>query len=205
MPRLTGPKNVNNQILEQGYTDKPKPQSAKGFKIRSGGYDLDMNKSIDENMVEYVAWLKQQPDRTALFSRAPMLAFFSRNKIKDVIFVIRHPVHQYVSLTKKERHAEFVASYGGMNTKGGIDYWIQEWGRFARDAVESKNAIVRYEFAQEDARIIDLGIADPRPNKVFRNWTTARRNTSVLKPDLEKRLKDAVWDVYSKIYPAWEI
>jgi len=160
----------DQKLSSLGYQEYPTTAAMKGFEIRSG-FKLDPTVTIDKNLFAYVTHIRHSPKNNVLFSRAPMLGFFARNKISDVVFVVRHPLHQYISLTKAHRHFEFVKDYGGVNTLGGVNFFIQEWKRYVNDALGSNAKIIRYEYAKQDAQRIRKDIG-----KVFGKWKVGQRN-----------------------------
>ena len=190
----------DQQTSFKGYDDLPSKTAIQGFYRRSG-FLFDSEKSINDNLVAYVKNVLKYPSHNVMFSRAPMFGFFSRNKINGVIFVVRHPVHQYISLTKHQRHYEFVEDYGGVNTEGGVNFWIKEWGSYVRDALESGSHIVRYEFAQEDAK----KTRKKAVNKIFSSWVGNSRNAGVLNKKYESMMRDGLKDLYNEVYDSWNI
>lgn len=193
--------DFDQQLSVDGYSDFPTKSSIAGFRRRSG-FALDPTKSIDDNLVDYWKHMQASPGLVSMFSRAPMLGFFARhNFVKNVVFVVRHPVHQYLSLTKPNRHFEFVEASGGVNASASIAFWIREWGSFVRDALSSNACIIRYERAQSDASSADAFVAD-----VFRKWDGSKRNHTGLDSVFEEQLREGVRDEYKEVYGAeWRL
>lgn len=186
----------DQQLDHRGYAARPSAASIAGFHRRTG-YQCDERLTIEQNLLAYCHWMKGRPRKVTMFSRAPMFGFFSRNRdvIRDLICIVRHPVHQYISLTKPKRHFEFVANTGGVNAAASISFWIREWSLFAQDALESGGRIVRYEYAQSNARTLDAA-----PREIFNKWDSSRRNPGQLLPEFDEQLRAGVWEQYRAIY-----
>lgn len=197
----------DQQLDSRGYANLPTNASTAGFmhRTRPGKYALDQRMSIDTNLVTYWRWMQEQNKQVSLFSRAPMFGFFTRNKgvVKDVIFMVRHPLHQYVSLTKPQRHFEFVQDSGGVNAAASIEFWIKEWTRYANDALNCNAlGIVRYENVKEDSAKLPNSVA----REVFAKWDVTRRNNNVLQPEFVEQLREGVREPYKAIYgDDWEL
>ena len=193
--------SYDQQLTIQGYTNLPTPASAKGFERRAG-YCINLSKSIDDNLVDYWAYMQKNPKAVTMFSRAPMLGFFERHKdtVDNVVFIVRHPLHQYISLTKPKRHAEFVADFGGFNTVGGVKFFVREWSLFVRDALNSGASVVRYEFAKQDSKKLSKAVQD-----VFNKFNSSPRNPGKLDTNLEELLEDDLKDLYYSLYNDWNV
>lgn len=194
----------DQQLTDAGYDDRPTPASAAGFAHRTHGFKIDLDQTIFENLRRYHLHTIGVPRTVTMYSRAPMLGFFTRLKgdfnPRDVVFVVRHPMHQYCSLTKPERHLEFVAGFGGQNTEGGVRFFAEEWNRFVGDALDSGCPVARYEFMSDD-----VGKLDEFPRNVLAKWTTSRRNP-LLSPANEDLLQRLTAERYKRIYTGgWNV
>ncbi len=190
----------DQRLDERGYANFPSQQSSDGF-FRRTKFRIDPGRTIDDNLLAYVDHVRGRDRCVPMFSRAPMHGFFARNQVKGAVFVVRHPMHQYVSLTKPERHFEFVEDTGGVNTQASIQFWITEWTLYVRDALESDSAVVRYEFARSDS--IKAGSAFV--TKMFAKWAEGRRNRGKLDPEIESRLREETKDLYDQLYDTWDV
>lgn len=195
----------DQQLTEAGYDDKPTLASAAGFAKRTQSFGCRMGRPIRDSLLHYWEFMQKRSDAVTMFSRAPMLGFFQQcatHMPRDsVIFVVRHPLHQYISLTKANRHFEFVANTGGINSPESIKFWVTEWTRYVRDALASGFPIVRYEYAAEDRQQLPDAAAE-----IFAKWDGSRRNNGVLRTEFEDQLKVAVWDEYKEVYgSSWTV
>lgn len=195
----------DQKLDERGYDNLPSPASIIGFQNRNGGYAADPRRSIGENMLAYFLWQRERDRLAVLFSRAPMHGFFTRIRSAlnrgEVVFVVRHPLHQYVSLTKPQRHFEFVEDFGGIDTDGDVRFFAEEWNRYVADALSSGSAIVRYEFMRDD-----VGALDEIPRAVLSKWDAGRRNDCPLSADNLGTLRSLVDSNYRRVYGSeWSI
>lgn len=120
------------------------------FAERSSGFQLRLDRTIEENLLEYGLWL-QERNQVALWGHAFMAKFFSRNGFNPV-YLIRHPLSNYTSLCcPGGRHPEMAASYGGWESEGSIRWFANLWNSLAEEALTSGAQVVRYESARKDA------------------------------------------------------
>ena len=184
-------------------TDRPtERQQAKFLKRTFGWHALEPDKTIKENMVQYLERINANGAKNTVLagSLSLMGSFFKENKIENVFCLIRHPVNTMVSLlvVRHKRHAE---RYGGINTEACIEDFASLWNAIAVDAIEGEVEIIRHEYAKEDAR----RIKDAKIRRVFDGLHSHERFPGVLKPEFERQLKELTEDNYFKMYEKWEI
>ena len=195
--------DFDQQLTPDGYDNLPTKASMRGFDQRTPGYTVvDDGRTIDDVLRDYYLWMREQDKLAVMFSRAPMLGFFGRNKdiVRDTIFIVRHPLHQYISITKPQRHAEFVEQYGGRDTEGGVRFWAEEWNGFVEDALACGMPIVRYEFVAHDSATLDAV-----PRDVFLKWDSSRRNKNMLSPENLRLLRELTRPCFEKLYGSWDL
>lgn len=186
------------RLTEDGYDGLPTELAAQIVKRRCR-FQLDMTRSIEHNLNDYLRHIRHRSKLAVIFSRPSTMLFFSRNGIKRVNFIIRHPLHSYVSYTKRVRHYEVVAGLGGPDTEAGVEFWAREWNNTVQDALDSGNKIIRFEFTHSDTR------DDAELRRIFTSWDTTKRNHGVLSSAREKQLMDLVHDNYSRLYDRWNV
>lgn len=204
--KKTSGKYAHIQYLDSsGHDVLPASWLIAGFQRRSG-YSFNPEHMIADNLRSYYLWQRDNPRVVTLFSRAPTLGFFTR--IRDVltpgelIFVVRHPLHQYLTFVKPHKNFEFVDGYGGADTEGGVRFFAEDWNRYIEDALGSGAAIVRFEFVHEDALKLD-----DVPRGIFAKWDSSRRNACSLSPRNLEWFRAAVARNYQRVYgdKPWEI
>ena len=203
------------QILsKKGYRDFPEEKTKEQFYIRANygrsvpiSFKLDLKKNINENLKIYINFLLSNKERTAIFTHASKLQFFSNNNIKNVVFLVRHPLMSYMSLVKPGRHPGVVRELGGPNSIGGVSFYAKMWNLYAKDIVESKRRklnpiIIRYEFAGSDLE----KYKNPILNKIFKDFRSNKRYYNELSCDVENKLREITKSSYEKIFNTkWEI
>lgn len=199
--RYTKIKWLDNTGLK--ITDRPLEIHRKLFLQRTRGWSrLDLTKSIEENMVNYLKAInKSETERTTLTGTISRIGpFFKRNKIEGVLAVVRHPLHAMVSYLLHQ-HPEFGEIYGGINNKSCVDFYASNWNLLTTDLLDGGVPIIRYEYAKEDSR----GLGDKELELIFKDWISSKRNYGILKPDIEAYLKSLVANNYFRIYEKWKI
>lgn len=195
----------NRQLLsERGYDDVPyKPEAIAEFHRRTG-IELDTTRTIRDNLLAFVEHLRAH-QQTALFNTAPIMAFFSEHDIESVVFLVRHPLHAYVSWTKPERHLNVVEQLGGRDSTAAISLFARMWTgvveEYLRLSARSLNPVlIRYETAEAD-----VARQAPELSSVFRGWDSSRRNAGVLPSSKEAFLEGHVREAFFTIYQEWDL
>src|SRR4051794_31767262 len=75
---------------------------------RTGGYLPPQRASLEAFLTQYLEFLRASPRRTAVFNTCAELGLFSKYHVEGVVFLVRHPLHSYVSWAKPERHGDAV-------------------------------------------------------------------------------------------------
>lgn len=179
-----------------------KKQQLKFLLRTQGWHTLDLAKTIEENMIDYLERINTNGTKNTILagSLSLMGPFFSKNKIENVFCLIRHPIHIMVALLTI-RHKHHAMCYGGINTKACVEDYASLWNLIAEDAIGGDIKIIRHEYATQDAGII----RDTTIRKVFEGLYSGERFHGVLKPEFEQQLKELTADNYFKIYNKWEI
>jgi hypothetical protein len=126
---------------------------------------------------------------------------FSKHEIKNVICLIRHPLHAMVSLLV-HRHPEKVKRFsGGFNSDDCVKYYADLWNKTISDQIGAGNKIIRYEYANKDLEKLN----NEKLKILFKGWKSNKRNFNKLKPEFDAMLKDLVKDYYYQLYDKWTI
>lgn len=193
-------KNFHQMVGDKGLESFPEKQSMLGFLGRTD-FQMDENKTIACNMKNYIDAIKEDVKRTAIFNSMPKFNFFVEYNICDLVCLVRHPMHAYLSFTKKDRHFNLVKNTGGVNSKKSIDYYTGAWNNNVSQhlgLIDRGSVCLRYEFFKEDLLKTSL------PKEIFKGWNSSNRNSG-LTLDSEKYLRSKVEDNYFKIYDRWEL
>ncbi len=171
------------------------------FAERAHGYQISEGAALKDVLPDYVAYLRADSARTAVFNTAAELSLFSALRIPDVVFLIRHPLHAYVSWAKPGRHADIIADLGGLCSPRSIDYYTDRWNAFTDELIRMGNlsllgGLIRYEFAKTDAESLSLDWA-------FSDFDSGRRNHGVLPSASEDYLRQRVWSRFASVYADW--
>lgn len=174
------------------------------FEERTGGFARHGEESLETLLPRYVRYLEGQPERTVVFNTAGEHGLFSKCSVSNVVFLIRHPLHAYVSWAKPERHGGLLAGFGGVNSSVGVEWFGNRWKRMAADSLRwSKLGLnggsVRYEYAASDAETLH------DQAWIFHDWAMERRNPGVLSSAFEQQLRDIVEPEYTALYESWDL
>jgi len=176
------------------------------FAKRTNGYQLQTNNSIDINLLRYVEHIQKQNILTVM-TWATWWQFFSRNRIKGVVFVIRHPLHQCLSWLHptEKRHGRSFRKHGdSLFTIEGLDRFIRVWNANIDEYLRCRHLMldpvaVRYEYMESDRTMI----SGDKFRDCFVGFRMDRRHFDVLPKELEQRLKQrCMWDIF---YDKWDI
>ncbi len=175
--------------------DKPKiPSDA--FRKRSS-VDLNLNETIEGNLVRMLKWRENMTLHTMLSGRCSQSGMFLRdNGIKAFCFV-RHPLHSFVSFLG-HRHPEHAKKFGGFNTIEAVKFYALLWNAMTDDFLRSGNPIFRFEYMPGN-------IIDPWLQSRLEGWDNTKRNHGVLDKSLELQLESYVADNYYSLYDGWDI
>jgi len=183
-------------------SDKPTKEYLKEFKKRTNGfYTLNLDKSIEDNMVSYLNAAYDKNLSVLLSGRISRVGkFFTNNDVKNVVCLVRHPLHAMVSLLV-HRHPEKLEWFGGnINSEECVLYYSKLWNDTVSDHILANNKIIRYEFARKDS----LNTSN-KVRSIFNEWKQKRRNLGVLKEEFEEMLESKVKENYYKLYSKWDI
>lgn len=172
------------------------------FEERSNGFKTLPGETLEDLLPRYVTHLRNAPSHTAVFNLAAQRGLFSKLAILGVVFLVRHPLHAYVSWSKPERHKQYVDSFGGVNSMGAVRFYANRWRAVVAECLRLREAnilggLVRFEHAHVDASVInDLAW-------VFDGFDSSKRNFGVLDTEYEEQMRDLVASVYFQIYDSW--
>jgi len=187
------------QLLnEKGFENFPTPFSAKEFAKRSG-FQLDLKKTINDNMLEYVRFVKKSKCYSLLTFSA-YWSFFSKNRIKNVAFLVRHPLHNYVSWTKDKRHGSQIEEIGGINSEVSIKFFAKIWNGIVKEYLLCKELklrplLLRFEYINEEFKYA----------RIFRMWESDKRNYGIVHQKYEDLLRELTNDTFMRIYNKWNL
>jgi hypothetical protein len=174
------------------------------FKRRAGlDYEVTGTTPV-EILQEYLKETMDMPTHTVVFNTAFEFNFFSRAKIDNLVFQIRHPLQGYQSFTKPERHQPLIKHLGGPHSRSAATYYATRW----RQAVEEYQRLqdsglnvwlLRYEHINEDLNNL------PDLRWVYEDFDQSRRNVGRLPTSIKRLIEAQVATSFEVIYPRWEL
>ena len=197
------PTTGGQKLDARGYDNYPSRSSVPYFRERTS-FRLDRKKTINDNMLEYVAGANK-PGTSVVLTLASYYKFFSTNRIPDVTFLVRHPLHQYGSWFKPHRHGSHLGKFGGKDSEASLDFFSTLWAANVEEYLALKDMdlnprLIRFEFVPQDVESAGCEAL----NKCFQGWDTSRRNPSFISSALAGYLRRRVAHVFGRIYPQWE-
>lgn len=198
------PTGGGQKLGKKGYQSLPSLRAIRDFQSRTD-FQFDSAKTVDKNMLDYIDHINRK-GIDAILTLSSYYNFFSRNGIRDVVFLVRHPLHQYGSWFKMKRHGAHLKPMGGKNSRRSIKYFTTVWNSFVGEYLNLKRlnlspVLIRYELADSDVKTAN----NPYIAERFAGWKTDRRNPDFIKPPLQELMKSQVEKAYTEIYPKWEI
>ncbi|MFW6130170.1 MAG: hypothetical protein ACOC56_03225, partial [Atribacterota bacterium] len=196
----TPKKNQPHQIVKH-LSDTPSKKAANGFYKRTG-FRLNRSKSIENNMLRYSSYIKKNDKKTVIFNSLARFAFFSRNKVTGLVCLTRHPLHAYLSFSKKNRHFSLIEKLGGINNKRAITYYSNMWNYNIDEYLSLTkwgSKIIRFEHFREDICFV------PQLKFMIKKWRGDRRNKNILSNEATDLLKKKTQGNFYRIYSQWDM
>jgi hypothetical protein len=171
------------------------------FTRRANGFVMDGTRSIEANVLDFLRRLESRPGHTALFSNLPSFRFFSRHRIRNVVFLVRDPVQAYASFAKPVRHQDLVDEWGGAYTKPSMRRYVEFWRTFVDEYFALRDAglepgLLRYEMLLDDAQ--ELGLA-----RFFPDWKRSRNR--VEDGEATAFIRGLAERDFLRLYPGWDV
>jgi hypothetical protein len=188
-----------SQIINNGdYSVKIKVSSIRSFYNRINRTVPKYDVSVSDVVLEYIRELRHAKKATAVFCYLAMAGFFSKYMVKDVIYLIRHPLHAYVSLAGHQ-HPHLSATFGGLNTKEAVEWYANVWNSVTSEYLKCRRLglnhhVLRYCFCKSDSRRLPIN------SRIFNNLKHSKRNAGVLSVKYENLLHKLTERNYNNIY-----
>jgi hypothetical protein len=127
------------------------------------GYGLDLSRSMDDNMLGYLHWMRGL-NGAAVFWQLACFGFFSLHRIRDVVFLLRRPLDTWLSLTEPWRHRALFDEFGGHDSPAALGVFCTWWSSLALEYLWLQGAclgpvLIRYDRAGEDAKALPEALA----------------------------------------------
>jgi hypothetical protein len=185
--------------LDKTLDEYPPGKTIAAFYNKTG-YAMDASKTINDNMVLYLRHISES-GKIVLITRFSRLGpFFTRNKIDNVVCVVRHPLHAYVSFVGHQ-HPEAGQEFGALDSERRIEWYAKQWNLLVTDYINSRNCILRFEFMPDDL----VRLPYPGLSKLLVNWRPEIRNHRVLSKEKEILLQKSVAANFYTLYRDWDI
>ncbi|RZV43032.1 MAG: hypothetical protein EX269_13920, partial [Acidimicrobiales bacterium] len=81
-----------------------------------GRYAADPQRTIEQNLVGLCDWVRAN-DHFVVLNNSSIQSLFSRNDIRSVVFLVRHPIDSLISWAKPERHGDTLELLGGQSSE----------------------------------------------------------------------------------------
>lgn len=192
--------NDRAEMLASQYDFDYRVSDYTDFVERSGGrYRPDPSRTIEQNLVGLCADAVRRRFDVGLNVSSAM-SLFSRNEIRDVVFMIRHPASQYASFGADHRHGENLEALGGFESDLAVDVMMERWRLHVTEYLRCRDAgldpvMVRYEHAPDDvAAIAPLA-------RLFEGHEARPRHE--LSERVESRIRAQTADLVEELYGQW--
>jgi hypothetical protein len=184
------------------FKDLPAADHARQFERLSGGYRIPSGATLADILPGYLAYLAAGEHRTAVFNTCAELGLFSRLEVSHVVFLVRHPLHAYVSWGKPERHGRALDALGGLRSERAVRRYADRWCATIDEMRRLREmgllgGLIRFERAAADAAPLGL-------SWIFDRFDPSRRNAGVLGGPAEDRLRALVGPRFSEVYESWD-
>lgn len=156
----------------------------------------DNSVSIEQNITDLCRWVVEKQHFVVL-TNSSIQRVFSRNCIRQVVFLVRDPVESLMSWAKAERHGSDADLLGGVDSPTVLDYWAERWNQHVEEYYRCLDlgldpVLVRYEHVRADAAL------HPGLAAVFADF--ASRPPNVRSRELERELVDRVSRNLARVY-----
>ena len=124
------------------------------------------------------------------------------------IYLIRHPLQQFLSYGKMIRHGKDLDKLSGSKEGQGIhsrvsierymNDWLEQIDHYENNPNEKY--LVRFEYIESDCARLDKKTA-----ALFRAWQPNKRNKNLLTTENTRFLKEKIIEAYLRHYSEWEL
>jgi hypothetical protein len=192
---------LGNIKPEEVYKKKPLERNYRKFNKRAQ-YQINYKLTLEQNLLRYIKYLENDLHKAAIFSAAYRYHFFSKHSIKNVVFLVRHPIHAYLSYAKPNRHLHVIEAMGGLYSEKSLKWFGGIWRDLVAEYIRLrelnfKPVLIRFEYAIEDSERYGL-------TSIFKAFKIKKRNYADNKK-AEKRMRKIVGRLYDAIYDKWAI
>jgi len=179
-----------------------KPQGS--FFERSLGCSIDVSHGPEVALIKYLDFLKNKPNRVAVLNTFPELGLLSKLEVPNVVFLLRHPLHSYVSWSKPERHGDLSEQLGGLNSLANLQYHSNRWNKVTNEyfALKEKHLnpiLLRYEYLHDDLP------KNSELEDIFSAFDISKRNFNILSSEGEEYMRKVTKENYVRLYDEWFI
>ncbi len=186
-------------MLDPDLSRFPKQEEIARFQSRSS-FVMNSDRTVEENLLAYEYFVRKT-DRCVTWGKVFIDQFFSRNKIGNLVFLVRHPLHMYISLFMR-KHPKFAKPFvGGIQSVMCVEKFTLLWNRLVFEGFATKASFIRFEYAFEDFKRCDIGWLEPAMSK----WDSSKRNNGILLPEFEEVLREKTRLLYDELYLKWDV
>ncbi len=157
-------------------------------------------KTIHENLMDFI---KGTNDNILLFGKCSLTEpFLTNNKLKNALFMVRHPLDAYDSLFGRQ-HPKWGKSRGGPESVLLAEDYALKWNKVVEDMLSCKaiynNHLVRYETFVQDLQ--KAGIK--KLSRILKPVWEPQRKREFITPQVEEYIKQITYKNFKQIYNRW--
>ena len=154
--------------------------------------------TVSDAMLGHIKRIQSAPNATTVFNYLSTGGFFSTYGVRNIVHLIRHPLHCYISLAGRQ-HPHLSENFGGLDSVGAIRWFAQIWNRIADEYLTCvklglNHFLVRYEHVKEDVELL------PFPPTMFEKFRWRVKPTNLLSKKGKNLLLSLVHDNFVTLY-----
>ena len=211
--------SVNNSFFSL-----PTRNEIKDLKKRTGWKKATYDSTNYDIFIKYLNWVREKGYLASLnfysYNSIVPDSFDNAETIKqngnsllfetlfDCFYLIRHPLYQYLSFGRPERHGKLLDKIAGTDQNNGLHHkkciqifmndWLAEVQHFENNP--NRKALVRFEYARSDSRALDEVTM-----KLFEEWDQTKRSPNILSDENTSYMYEIVKEKFNKYYDEWNI
>ena len=136
------------------------------------------------------------------------LGIWSRARTSGVTFLLRHPLHAYLSWCKSERHGDIAEQFGGKENAAFARRFAIRWSKIATEYFRLREigcgpSLLRFEFLPSDS--IEVIRTVPLFQAVATSWRSELRNFGSAFDNLSDLFREVTGQNFFRLYERWDV